>query len=276
MVYFYTIVNTLSVKMPSKINWLVNHTLSGSLVLQQWLTENGISHSLTQKYVQSGWLKKLYNGVYYRPVANSTAKPSWVEALEVLTKQFKNEVHLAGLSSLEQQGFGHYLSFSSKNIWIGTSNRQSLPKWFKTYYDQRWLYCTNSKLNTFIDSDYISIQINGKQIRASSPELAAYEVVNAVGKHITFEHAAELFQGLVNLSPRKVQSILTRSNAVQTNRIFLFLSHLHDHQWIKRLDESFVTLGTGKRQVVENGKYDDRYKITVPAKLLSTKSYIGN
>ena len=53
--------------MSSKINWLVNHTSPGSLVLQQWLTENGIQYSLAQKYAKSGWLKKLSSGVYYRP-----------------------------------------------------------------------------------------------------------------------------------------------------------------------------------------------------------------
>ncbi|HAS2877075.1 TPA: hypothetical protein I6X34_003721, partial [Vibrio cholerae] len=36
--------------MSSKINWLVAHTSPGALVLQQWLTENGVSYSLAQKY----------------------------------------------------------------------------------------------------------------------------------------------------------------------------------------------------------------------------------
>ncbi|MEF1303040.1 AbiEi antitoxin N-terminal domain-containing protein, partial [Vibrio owensii] len=48
--------------MSSKINWLVAHTSPGALVLQQWLTENGVSYSLAQKYAQNGWLKKLSSG----------------------------------------------------------------------------------------------------------------------------------------------------------------------------------------------------------------------
>ena len=102
---------------------------------------------------------------------------------------------------------------------------------------------------------------------ASTAELAAYEIVDAIGKHISFEHVAELFQGLVGLSPRKTQSLLERSHAVQTNRVFLFLARHHGHQWTNRLDEKKIELGQGKRQVVKGGVYDEQYQITVPATL---------
>ena len=59
-----------------------------------------------------------------------------------------------------------------------------------------------------------------------------------------------------------------RSRAVQTNRVFLFLSHYNDHQWVKRLDESLIELGSGKRQVVAEGRYNEKYKITVPNSLM--------
>jgi hypothetical protein len=276
LVYFKIIINTLSVNMASKINWLVNHTMPGSIVLQQWLTENRISHSLTQKYIQSGWLKKLFSGVYYRPTPSTDNLPDWVEALRALVNQSKTDAHLAGLTSLEQQGLSHYLSLNSKNIWVGVNPQQNLPKWFKEFANQNWLYSSSSKLQIVFDKDYTNIKIDGKSLLASTPELATYEVVDAIGKHITFEHAADLFQGLVNLSPKKVQSILSRSTAVRTNRIFLFLSHLHAHQWTKHLDESKITIGSGKRQVVKDGKYDHRYMITVPSALLPNQSNTSN
>ena len=36
------------------------------------------------------------------------------------------------------------------------------------------------------------------------------------------------------------------------------------NQWVKRLDEPLIDLGSGKRKVVVNGRYDERYQITMP------------
>lgn len=254
--------------MASKINWLVEHTSPGSLVLQPWLTENGIRYSLTQKYVASGWLSKLGPGVYIRPAAGSTPVPTWADALQALTEQLHLPVHLAGLSSLAHQGLSHYLALGQAVVWVGVNNKQSLPKWFRELPGQDWRYCGNHKLDKLTEDDFVLLSVKGCNVKASNPELAAYEVVDAIGKLLSFDHAAELFQGLVNLSPRKVQSLLNRSGAVQTNRVFLFLSHYYGHQWAQRLDESQVELGSGKRQVVPNGRFDERYQITVPESLM--------
>lgn len=271
LVYYLYNIHTLSIKMSSKLNWLITHTSPGTLVLQQWLTENGVSYSLAQRYAQNGWLKKVRSGVYYRPGASDKIQPGWVDAIQALDVQLRFPVHLAGLSSLTHQGLSHYLQLRKEQIWVGVKNKQSLPTWFREFSQQDWFYCGNHKLQLIPDRDLKTITINGKELTASCPELAAYEVVDAIGQQISFEHAAELFQGLVNLSPRKVQSILERSKAIQTNRVFLFLSHYHAHQWVKRLDETTIELGAGKRQVVDKGRYDARYQITVPVTLSAKK-----
>ena len=246
----------------------MGHIAPGSLVLQSWLLENGISYSLAQKYTQSGWLKKLSTGVYYRPDPKHNKQPGWVDAVQALQEQLHFPIHISGLSSLTYQGLSHYLPLTLENVWVGVRKKQSLPKWFREFPEQSWLYSSNVKLSELLENDFTTVKIEGSEIRASKPELAAYEVVDSIGNHISFESAAELFQGLVNLSPRKIQSLLTRSQAIQTNRIFLFLSHYHNHQWVQYLDESLIELGSGKRQVVIDGRYDEQYKITVPASLV--------
>lgn len=252
----------------SKINWLVSHTYSGSLVLQQWLSENGISYSLAQRYAQSGWLNKLSSGVYYRPSGDDDFMPDWTDALQAMNTQLGLPVHLAGLSSLMHQGLSHYLPLGNEQVWIGVKNKSSLPKWFREFPRQNWRYCGNHKLQMSPETDLQQVTIKGKKLRVSSPELAAYEVVDAIGKHMSFEHAAELFQGLVNLRPKKVQSLLERSRSIQSNRVFLFLSNLYGHQWAQRLNESTIALGSGKRQVAKGGRLDERYQIIVPESLV--------
>ncbi|MBM7073012.1 type IV toxin-antitoxin system AbiEi family antitoxin [Shewanella sp. 202IG2-18] len=253
--------------MSSKINWLIENTYPGSIVLQTWLSENDVSHSLTQRYVTSGWLKKLRAGVYFRPLSDPNTTPSWSSALQALEQQLNLPVHLAGLSSLKYQGLSHYFQLVESQVWLGVANKRLLPKWFAEFSAQEWLCCNNSKLAEFSPRDFIKLTVDGQELKASSPELAAYEVVDSIGKHLSFQHAAELFQGLTNLSPRKVQSLLERSRAIQTNRVFLYLSHYYVHQWAKRLDETKIKLGTGKRQVVKHGKLAENYLITVPEML---------
>lgn len=253
--------------MSSKINWLVTNTSPGSIVLQQWLTKNGVSYSLAQKYTQSGWLKKLSSGVYFRPDGKDGIKPDWIDALQAMNIQLCLPVHLAGLSSLNYQGLSHYLQLRKEQLWIGSKSKQPLPKWFREFPNQDWFYCGNSKFQIDPDMDLKFITVKGKELLVSRPELAAYEVVDAIGKQISFEHVAELFQGLVNLSPKRVQSLLERSHAIQTNRIFLFLSHHSGHQWVQYLNETNIELGSGKRQVVKKGRFDERYQITVPESL---------
>lgn len=251
--------------MTSKINWLTTHSTPNAILLQSWLLKHDISYSLAQSYLKTGWLKRLASGVFYRPSADGNARPNWADALFAIQEQLELPVHLAGLSSLTYQGYSHYLQLNQAAVWLGVNNKQSLPKWFREFPEQGWNFSTNSKLEVLQEKDFKKVTVENKELLASVPELAAYEVVDAIGKTITFEHVAELFQGFVNFSPRKVQSLLERSRAVQTNRVFLFFSHYYNHQWARYIDETKIELGAGNRQVVKDGAYDERYQITIPA-----------
>lgn len=271
----------MSVTMTSKLNWLIQHTAPGNVIVQSWLTKHAVSPQLAQKYVKSGWLTKLRSGVYVR----SGKPPSWHNALDCLEKQLNVPVHIAGLTSLTYQGRSHYLQVHEKNIWLETPPKTPLPRWFKAFPENsfhtsmetqdsapHWLFVTSNKLLQDDPSDLTEIEINGTRLKASRVELAAFELLNSVPRKISFEHAAEVFQGLTSLSPRKVQSILNRSQTIKTNRLFLFLANHYQHPWISRIDEADIKLGAGKRQIVAGGTFDHRYQITVPDSF-STKEF---
>ncbi|EHD22790.1 MULTISPECIES: type IV toxin-antitoxin system AbiEi family antitoxin [Brenneria] len=251
--------------MASKLNWLLQNTDPGSLVVQSWLTEYGISPSLAHKYTQSNWLRKLRAGVYVRV----GREPEWSDAVLCLQNQLSIPVHLAGLTSLVYQGRSHYLQLKQQRIWLYVGEKAALPKWFREFPGVEWLLLSNQKLSQLDEKYLIEVEIKGKALKASVPELAAYELADAVPRCITFEHAAELFQGLVNLSPRKVEMLLRASRAVQTNRLYLFLADYYAHPWVKRIDKNNIDLGAGKRQIVAGGKLDKQYQITVPGKFIN-------
>lgn len=278
--------------MSSKLNWLVQNTSPGDVVLQAWLSRNDISPQLAQKYLKNGWLEKLRSGVYVRP----GKAPRWYNAVDCLARQLDVPVHVAGLTSLAYQGKSHYLQLHEKNVWLEVPPKTILPKWFKAFPEYshnssllqnvkhskkgaetqdenpQWLFVTSNKLLEDEPSDLAEVEVNNIQLMLSRPELAAFELLNAVPMKISFEHAAEVFQGLISLSPKKVQSILNRSNAIKANRLFLFFANYYGHPWGSRVDESQINLGSGKRQVVKGGVFDHEYRITVPELFLVKKT----
>ena len=271
--------------MSAKLNWLTQNILPGSLVLQSWLTAHDFSPQLAQKYVKNGSLSKLRSGLYARP----GKAPSWHDAVSCLLEQLDFPLHLAGLTSLAYQGKAHYLQLNETAIWLEIPPKKKLPEWFKAFpnylkdhglelasekgsttqltqqtINPEWLVITSNKLSSQKPSDLIEVEVNGVKLRASSTELAAFELLGAVPAKISFEHAAEVFQGLTNLSPRKVQSLLERSGTIKTNRLYLFLANYYKHPWLSRIDESKIKLGSGKRQIAIEGRLDKHYQITIP------------
>lgn len=250
-------------------------------MLQRWLTGQGVSRQLANKYVQSGWLHRVSSGVYVRP----GKLVNWTDAVAAVSLQAKLPVRLAGLTSLTYQGRAHYLKVNEDQVWLSTTSKARLPLWLKRFNElesedlnpKRPLI--NFQQYTSLDSvsgdDFTQVDVNSVSLPASRPELAVFEVLELVPEQISFEHAAQLFEGLVNLSPRKVQSILMRSHSVKVNRLYLFLGHYYGHDWINRLDETHINLGSGKRQIVKGGKLDQTYQITIPQDFETLKGKNG-
>jgi hypothetical protein len=42
------------------------------------------------------------------------------------------------------------------------------------------------------------------------------------------------------------------------------MAEKHGHPWVSDLDVSRLDLGKGKRMIVPNGRFDRKYRITVP------------
>ena len=71
-------------------------------------------------------------------------------------------------------------------------------------------------------------------------------------------------EGLANLSPRRMQSLLESTRSVKVKRLFLFFADRHQHRWLDYISREKIDLGKGKRMLVKGGKLDTKYLITVP------------
>jgi hypothetical protein len=101
----------------------------------------------------------------------------------------------------------------------------------------------------------------------STPERAILELLNEVPQRETFHQADMLMDGLRNLSPRRLQTLLVECRSVKVKRLFLWFAERHHHAWLHKLDRRRIDLGHGKRMLVRGGKLDKKFNITVPGTL---------
>jgi hypothetical protein len=190
------------------------------------------------------------------------------------------------------QGYAHYLSHAVTQVHL--YGPKPPPSWLNelklatrfTYHNSRKLFrndpitlgnsslAWDTKSNQGTSNDPIHgnfiVQPWGQwdwPLTLSTPERAILELLDELPGRETFEHADKLMEGLVNLSPRRLQKLLKDCRNVKVKRLFFFFADRHQHSWLKRLDKKAVDLGKGKRMLVKGGKLDPTYQITVPGDL---------
>ena len=109
-------------------------------------------------------------------------------------------------------------------------------------------------------------QEEGLVVQVSDPERAILEfLLRQSTDEAGYEHANLIFEGLGTLRPALVQTLLERCSSVKVKRWFLHLAERHQHAWLRQLDLTKISLGSGKRVLVPGGRLDPKYLITVPA-----------
>ena len=93
------------------------------------------------------------------------------------------------------------------------------------------------------------------------------ECLYLVPKSQPLTEVFELMEGLNNLRPALVQSLLEACRSVKVKRLFLYLADKAGHDWFNCLDLKKIDLGSGKRSIVKDGVYVSKYQITVPKEL---------
>ena len=84
---------------------------------------------------------------------------------------------------------------------------------------------------------------------------------------VSFDYADALMQGLTSLSPIKLERLLYACTSVKVKRLFFWLASRYNYPWLKKIDSTKFNLGSGKRVLVQGGRLDKRFQITVPEHL---------
>ncbi|PJB70407.1 MAG: hypothetical protein CO093_07995 [Alphaproteobacteria bacterium CG_4_9_14_3_um_filter_47_13] len=246
----------------------------GLVVTRSWLLSKGIKRHTLDNWIKSGQLSSLAYGVYKKP----DTKVTWEGIVCSLQYMCCSDLCPGGVTALALQGLGHY-SELGKHKTIHLYGRDALPTWInKLLTDVAFVRHNEGQL--FNKSDFLNLDHSAElswglsewPLRLSSPEKAFFEALLDVPDTISFEYADQLMQGLVNLSPRRLNKLLEHCTSIKVRRLFLWFAERHQHAWLKKTDVDCYTmesglLGSGKRMLAKGGKLDEKYMITVPEEM---------
>jgi Transcriptional regulator, AbiEi antitoxin, Type IV TA system/Transcriptional regulator, AbiEi antitoxin N-terminal domain len=261
----------------NKLNWLERHLPDGLVVDAAWLGKHGYSTSLRSQYVKAGWLEQPARQVYRRRQGSLV----WQRVVISLQTLLECPLAVGGRTALELQGYAHYLASETKEVHLYGPERP--PHWLnKLPLKERFVYhnsdklfpnepitcaLTNPNLNADPLDSSLTTQFRGQDdwlFTLSTPERATLELLDQLPGRESFHQADMLFEGLGNLSPKRMQKLLADCRSVKVKRLFFFFADRHQHAWLKRLSKKPIDLGKGKRLLVKGGKLDGAYQITVP------------
>jgi len=87
----------------------------------------------------------------------------------------------------------------------------------------------------------------------STSERAYLELLGELPQEETFHMADVIMEGLVNISPRRMQTLLEQTKSIKVKRLFFFFADRHQHQWLTRIAREHIDLGSGKLMLVKGG-----------------------
>lgn len=246
----------------TKINQLLLEQPPGVVLLSSWLAKQGYSIDLQKHYRKTRWLQSIGKGAQIR----ADDKVSYEGAIYALQKQSELTIHPGGRTALSLLGKAHYLELGSGKVVLFGWSGEKLPTWFKKY---DWGVSLDYHETSFLSPDlgFTEIEIKSFSIKVSSAARALMECLYLAPLKLELMECFELMEGLNNLPPKQVQTLLENCQSVKVKRLFLYMAEKADHGWFKQLDLTKVDLGKGKRSLVKNGVLIDKYGITVPKEL---------
>jgi hypothetical protein len=224
--------------------------------------ENGISYELQRRYRDSRWLTSVDTGVMVR----TGDKPTLYGVLSSLNKQTDKHFYVGALSALELAGYAHYVPMGRSRVVVCCPRGEWFPVWLDKYdWGMDILKVSSGNFNAQIG--ITTLKIGEFEILLSSPERAFMESLHLAPKQYNLTDLYYVMEMLNTLRPNLVQALLEQNISVKVKRLFLYMAEKAEHEWLKAVDLSKISLGSGKRAVVKHGVYDAKYQITIPEDL---------
>jgi len=262
--YIYSNFGSMTTNIGSKLKKLFENHVPGSVLLASWLDKNGFSHDLQKYYRRSGWLESMGVGAFKM----SKETVNWQGGLFALQSQAKLPVHVGGLTALSLHGLAHYFRLGEETVFLFSQAQIKLPAWFSKYS-----WGTNIKhIRTSIlpsELGLANFEARTLSIQIATPERAILESLYLAPEHLDLVECYQIFEGLTNIRPKLMQQLLEACSSVKVKRLFLYMAHKAQHQWLSFMELSDISLGKGDRSLVKGGVYIPQFHISIPKELAS-------
>ena len=244
--------------MTSKINRVLLEWKSGDIHGLKWIMARGLGRRHVYHYAEKGVFQKLGPGVFRK--ANDEIP--WPAVIKYLQVEECWPLHISGRSALELHGHGHYVPMGKIKIFLLSYDKAILPKWIANLsFDYEFIFKKSSLLDK--EGFLVEKNIEGFPVKIASRELAALELIEAFDLTHGLEDVGNYLESLGSLRASYVQNLLENCNSVKIKRVFLYLVEKLELPFFQKLKLSKISLGSGKRVIVQNGEFNKKYQITV-------------
>lgn len=245
----------------SKINQVLKLWPHGTVALSSWLEAQGVYQQLASRYEKTRWFDRIGYGAFIR----TGEKVDWQGALYAVQSQAKLSIHAGGKTALELHGHSHFAVAGKKTLFLFGAPRVKLPAWFtKAEWGVSIRFTTPELFSSLHDQGITEKNNESFSIRISSRERATLELLHLIPAQQQYEEAKSIFEGLRNLRPSLVQSLLEACKSIKVKRLFLHLAEETNQPWFSELHVEKIELGKGKRVIGSGGHFDPKYNISVP------------
>lgn len=237
----------------------------GLVVTRKQLLAAGLTGAALDRYVKSGWLHLVGRGAYLRGPEQALARPLRWQQLAISLQRDGLAVHVGGGTALAMHGLAE--ADPEKPV-LNLFGKVKLPAWSAhARLKERVALRRFLLLPPKVRAGIVPVQWGPWDwvMWIATPERALLEAVSLLPDEHGFAELDRAFAAATNLDATQLNALLGWSRHVQVNRLFLWFADRHGHAWNDALERERVFLGSGKRQVVEGGRLDARYQITVPA-----------
>lgn len=246
-----------------KLNLLYKSLPEGAVVPSRWLQAQGYSRQLLYKYIKSGWLRSPGQDAYCRP----TTELTWQGVLASWQHVSAGAWHVGGETALNLLGHHQYLRLGGE-AHVHLYGHGAVSGWVKGLSaSAKWVFHSRVLFATEVAAIGLlewPSKIEAWPLTISGAERAMLEALLDVHDEFSFTFAMELMQGLTTLRPKIVTDLLQACTHVKVKRLFLFMAAYYRFPWLSKVDAEQIDLGHGKRSIVQGGRLDNTYLITVP------------